>query len=354
MIRVFLFVLAARRWSLLAAASCISALFPPNPPHAADGGKDAAERQVPEPLNGPPRRGVPGDAGRRARRGAQHAGGVRGGPGGFRRVRRGARAGGGAARMRRRCRPIWPAWRAAGLSARTAARRLSALRQFHRFLLREGVRADDPTSLLDAPRLPRSLPKYLSEQEVDALLAAAGARAGRPRRDRAGGAGDPVRDRPARVRAAGAAAHARWRGDAAVLLIRGKGGKERIVPLSEAAKRAAAALVRCDDAKDGALAVPRPRRATGDDAAGLLPAAEAGGAGGRARPGARVAACAAAFVRLASAGARRGPAQPADCCWATRTSPRRRSTRTCWPSGCSGWSRRIIRWRGHVTDVGAR
>src|SRR3984957_11334750 len=68
----------------------------------------------------------------------------------------------------------------AGLAARTAARRLSSLRQFHRFLLREGVRADDPTSLLDAPRLPQSLPKYLSEHEVDALLAAAGARAGRP------------------------------------------------------------------------------------------------------------------------------------------------------------------------------
>ncbi len=50
----------------------------------------------------------------------------------------------------------------AGLSARTAARRLSALRQFHRFLLREAVRPDDPTSLLDSPRLPRSLPKYLT------------------------------------------------------------------------------------------------------------------------------------------------------------------------------------------------
>src|ERR1700723_2884394 len=62
----------------------------------------------------------------------------------------------------------------AGLAPRTAARRLSALRQFHRFLLREGVRADDPTSLLDAPRLPKTLPKYLSEREVDALLAAAG------------------------------------------------------------------------------------------------------------------------------------------------------------------------------------
>src|SRR5579863_7198718 len=57
-----------------------------------------------------------------------------------------------------------------GLAARTAARRLSALRQFHRFLLREGVREDDPSTLLDAPRLPLTLPKYLTEQEVDALL----------------------------------------------------------------------------------------------------------------------------------------------------------------------------------------
>ena len=49
------------------------------------------------------------------------------------------------------------AWmRCQGLAARTAARRLSTLRQFHRFLLREGMRADDPTALLDAPRLPRT------------------------------------------------------------------------------------------------------------------------------------------------------------------------------------------------------
>src|ERR1700761_8422429 len=61
----------------------------------------------------------------------------------------------------------------AGLAARTASRRLSALRQFHRFLLREGIRRDDPTALLDAPRLPRALPKYLTESEVEALLEAA-------------------------------------------------------------------------------------------------------------------------------------------------------------------------------------
>ena len=68
----------------------------------------------------------------------------------------------------------------AGLAARTAARRLSALRQFHRFLLREGDPRRRPHRLLDAPRLPRTLPKYLTEQEVDALLAAASALGGRP------------------------------------------------------------------------------------------------------------------------------------------------------------------------------
>ena len=51
---------------------------------------------------------------------------------------------------------------AAGLSARTAARRLACLRQFHRFLLRQAVRADDPTATTATPRLPQPLPKYLS------------------------------------------------------------------------------------------------------------------------------------------------------------------------------------------------
>ncbi len=130
----------------------------------------------------------------------------------------------------------------AGLSARTAARRLSALRQFHRFLLREGVRADDPTSLLDTPRLPRSLPKYLSEHEVDALLAAAGARAGRPGAI-ALAALEILYASGMRVTELLSLPRSALAGDAALLLIRGKGGRERIVPLTEAAKRAAAALV---------------------------------------------------------------------------------------------------------------
>src|SRR5258708_11481832 len=61
----------------------------------------------------------------------------------------------------------------AGLSPRTTARRLSALRQFHKFLFAEGIRGDDPTAQLDSPRLGRPLPKILDEAEIAALIAAA-------------------------------------------------------------------------------------------------------------------------------------------------------------------------------------
>ena len=128
-----------------------------------------------------------------------------------------------------------------GLAARTAARRLSALRQFHRFLLREGLRSDDPTTLLDAPRLPRTLPKYLSEQEVDALLEAAKLLPGR-RAVVARAALEILYATGLRISELLALPRQALVGDATVLLIRGKGGTERIVPLSEAAKLAAAAL----------------------------------------------------------------------------------------------------------------
>ncbi|MFQ5955617.1 MAG: site-specific integrase, partial [Kiloniellales bacterium] len=62
---------------------------------------------------------------------------------------------------------------AAGVKPVTAARRLSALRQFYRYLLTDGLRDDDPTAVIDSPRRGRTLPKVLSEGEVDALLAAA-------------------------------------------------------------------------------------------------------------------------------------------------------------------------------------
>ena len=129
----------------------------------------------------------------------------------------------------------------AGIGARSAARKLSAVRQFYRFLVREGVRDDDPTQLLDSPRLPHALPKYLTEAEVDALLAAAAtrppasARVMRAALEILYATGLRVSELLALPRTALA-------GDSKVLLIRGKGGRERIVPLSAAAREAAAAL----------------------------------------------------------------------------------------------------------------
>ena len=128
-----------------------------------------------------------------------------------------------------------------GLAARTAARRLSALRQFHRFLLREGVRADDPTTLLDAPRLAPSLPKYLSEAEVDALLTAAAARP--PAQARLLCAAlEILYATGLRVSELLALPRRALSGDGVLLLVKGKGGKERMVPLSDAARDAARTL----------------------------------------------------------------------------------------------------------------
>ena len=132
--------------------------------------------------------------------------------------------------------------RAAGLSARTAARRLAALRHFHRFLLREGIRPDDPTSLLDTPSLPSTLPRYLTEAEVEALLGAANRRPGRTGAV-ARAALEMLYATGMRVSELLSLPRAALSGDAAVLLIKGKGGKERIVPLSDQAREASLALI---------------------------------------------------------------------------------------------------------------
>ncbi len=150
---------------------------------------------------------------------------------------RGGVAGAGAESLR----GYMGALAASGVAARTQARRLSAIKQFYRFLAREEMRADDPTKLLDAPRLPASLPKYLGESEVDALLAAAAARP--PAQARALTAAlEILYATGMRVSELLALPRDALAGDAALLLIRGKGGRERIVPLSDAARDAAAAL----------------------------------------------------------------------------------------------------------------
>jgi integrase/recombinase XerD len=143
-------------------------------------------------------------------------------------------------------------------SARTAARRLSALRQFHRFLLRDGVRDDDPTELLDTPRLPAALPSYLGEAEVDALLAAAGALP--PPRNLVAVAGlEMLYATGLRVSELLALPLSVLSGDAAMLMVRGKGGRERIVPISAAAGQAAAAMVAFRRHRDRFLFAGRAR-----------------------------------------------------------------------------------------------
>jgi integrase/recombinase XerD len=114
---------------------------------------------------------------------------------------------------------------------------LSALRQFFRFMADEGVRTDDPCATIDGPRRGRVLPRYLSEDEVDALLTAA---AGRDGADglRLTALLEILYSTGLRVsELVGLGMGARSR-DRQVLTLAGKGGKERMVPLGEPAARA--------------------------------------------------------------------------------------------------------------------
>lgn len=183
-----------------------------------------------------------------------------------------------------------------GLKASSAARRLSAVRQFHRFLYTEGLAGTDPTAAIEGPRLGRPLPKVLSVAEVERLIGTAQQMAEQE------GQSPAARARGVRIRcliemlyATGlrvselialplSAATTRER----FLVVRGKGDKDRLVPLNEAARVAAMAhlaLLREQGAADGRWLFPSDgesghltRQAFGRDlkslaaAAGLSPA----------------------------------------------------------------------------------
>jgi integrase/recombinase XerD len=121
-----------------------------------------------------------------------------------------------------------------GYAARSNARLLSALRAFYARAVRDGRRTDDPTALLEPPRLGRSLPKALAESEVDALLQAGEVESPAGLRDRAMvelmyASGLRVSEL---VGLPGAGINLRQ----GVLRVTGKGGKERLVPLGEEAQ----------------------------------------------------------------------------------------------------------------------
>jgi len=136
---------------------------------------------------------------------------------------------------------------ATGASARTAARRLSCLRQFYKFLMLDNVRRDDPSETLDAPRRTAPLPRILGEAEVGALLAAAAAR----RQTRPGlfahAALELLYASGLRVSEVRALPRGAILGGQPMLLVRGKGGRERVVPISAAAHEAAVALIAASD-----------------------------------------------------------------------------------------------------------
>ena len=127
----------------------------------------------------------------------------------------------------------------AQVSPATAARRLSCLRQFYRFLFSEGLRPDDPTARLDSPRKSRPLPKILSEADVDRLLTSAHAH-----RDAEGlrlaALIELLYATGLRVTELVGLPLAALREGTESILVRGKGGKERLVPLNDAAREALA------------------------------------------------------------------------------------------------------------------
>lgn len=156
-----------------------------------------------------------------------------------------------------------------GFAASSQSRKLSAMRQFYKFLYSEGFRRDDPTSILDSPRRVRALPKTMSEDDVTRLLERAALEANKA----ASGEYSPLRmlallellyatgmrvselvSLPAKV----------LDQEGRFLIIRGKGNKERLVPLSRSAVEALArygqARQTALDDKDSPWLFPSPGR----------------------------------------------------------------------------------------------
>src|SRR5437868_3633421 len=136
----------------------------------------------------------------------------------------------------------------AGMARSTQARRLSTLRQFFGFVYAEGIRPDDPTGTIEAPRRERPLPKILSRKDIEALIAAA-------RDGMAAGTGAKHRQRRVdalrlvcilelfyasglRVSELATLPLSAARTREGFLLVRGKGQKERLAPLNAAARAA--------------------------------------------------------------------------------------------------------------------
>lgn len=119
-------------------------------------------------------------------------------------------------------------------SGRSTARRLSCLRGYYAYLVRERIRLDDPTLRLKNPRISRHLPRSLSERDVDLLLSAPAATTALGVRD--GVMLEVLYATGLRVSELVALTHAQVNRVAGVVRVIGKGDKERLVPLGEVAR----------------------------------------------------------------------------------------------------------------------
>jgi integrase/recombinase XerD len=145
---------------------------------------------------------------------------------------------------------------ARGFKSSSVARRLSAMRHLFRFLLTERIRSDDPAAVLSGPKRGRGLPKVLSIADVDRLLSHAKALADAP------GASASQRLRAMRLYCLLEVLYATGlrvselvslprsaaRRDTRMIVVRGKGNKERLVPLNEASRRAMADYLEASEA----------------------------------------------------------------------------------------------------------
>jgi integrase/recombinase XerD len=133
-----------------------------------------------------------------------------------------------------------------GMAANSSARKLSAIRQMHRFLYAEGKRKDDPAAVLEGPRRGRALPKVLSIEEVSRLFETARDAAKKAVEHRAEYLRalrlvcllEALYASGLRVSELIALPAAAARAEGGTIIVRGKGGKERLVPLGQAAQKA--------------------------------------------------------------------------------------------------------------------
>ena len=127
--------------------------------------------------------------------------------------------------------------RKAKIAVRTVARRLSALRQFYRYLVSENVRKDDPTSTIESPKQGRTLPKTLAEAEVGTLIKTAATQGG-PESVRLVCLLEMLYATGLRVSELVGLPISAIGDGSEFLMIGGKGGRERMVPLTESAQKA--------------------------------------------------------------------------------------------------------------------